>query len=49
MDQARLQLDEQKATTNAALGEARIRSTEDIAQARIDAAKEREIMKQRNQ
>ena len=49
VDQARLQLDEQKATTNAALGEARIRSTEDIAQARIDAAKEREIMKQRNQ
>ena len=49
VDQARLQLDGQKASTNAALGEARIKSTEDIAQARINAAKEREIMKQRNQ
>ena len=49
LDQARLQFDQQKANTNAALGEARIKSTEDIAQARIDAAREREIMKQRNE
>jgi hypothetical protein len=49
MDQARLELDRQKASQNAQLGENRIQSAEDIAAARIDAAREREIMKQRQQ
>ena len=49
MDQARLQLDQQKAQMNAELGQDRIKSAEDIAAARIDAAREREIMKQQQQ
>ena len=47
MDQARLELDRQKASQTAQLGAERIQSAEDIAAARIDAAREREIMKQR--
>ena len=47
VDQARLELDRQKAEQNAQLGAERIQSSEDIVQARIDAAKEREMMKQR--
>ena len=47
MDQQRLALDQQKAATAASLGEGRIQSAEDIAAARIEAAREREIMKQR--
>ena len=47
IDQARLELDRQKAEQNAQLGAERIQSSEDIVQARIDAAREREIMKQR--
>ena len=47
VDQARLELDRQKAEQNAQLGAERIQSSEDIVQARIQAAKEREMMKQR--
>ena len=47
MDRARLNLDTQKASQTAQLGENRIQSAEDIAAARIDAARERELMKQR--
>jgi hypothetical protein len=47
MDKARLNLDTQKASQTVQLGENRIQSAEDIAAARIDAAREREIMKQR--
>jgi hypothetical protein len=47
LDQERLELDKQKAETNARLGEDRIQSSEDIVQARIVAARERELMKQR--
>jgi hypothetical protein len=47
MDKARLDLDRQKASQTAQLGENRIQSAEDIADARIDAAREREMMKQR--
>jgi hypothetical protein len=46
IDQARLSLDQQKAQNTAQLGAARIQSQEEIVQARIDAAKERELMKQ---
>jgi len=46
MDQQRLQLDQRKATMNSELGQDRIQSAEDIAEARIKAAREREIMKQ---
>ena len=46
IDQARLALDQQKAQNTAQLGAARIQSQEDIVQARINAAREREIMKQ---
>mgnify|MGYP003652099658 CR=1 FL=1 len=49
MDQARLVLDQQKAQQNAQLGAQRIQSQEEIVAARIDAAREREMMKQRNQ
>ena len=49
MDKERLQLEEQKAAINADLGEKRIQSAEDIADARINAARERELMKQRQQ
>jgi len=49
MDQQRLQLDQQKAATTAELGQDRIQSAEDIAEARIQAAREREIMKQQQQ
>jgi hypothetical protein len=48
MDKARLDLDRQKASQTAQLGENRIQSAEDIADARIDAAREREMMKQRH-
>ena len=47
VDPARLELDRQKAEQNAQLGAERIQSSEDIVQARIQAAKEREMMKQR--
>jgi len=47
MDRARLNLDRQKASQTAQLGAERIQSAEDIAAARIDAAREREVMKQR--
>jgi len=46
VDQARLALDEQKATNTMSLGKERIASTEEIAAARIKAAREREQMKQ---
>jgi len=46
IDQARLSLDQQKAQNNAQLGSARIESQEGIVAARIQAAREREIMKQ---
>tara|TARA_R110000824_G_scaffold7831_4_gene35409 strand:- start:4576 stop:7005 length:2430 start_codon:yes stop_codon:yes gene_type:complete len=49
MDQQRLQLDQQKAAMTAELGQDRIQSSEDIAEARIQAAREREIMKQQKQ
>jgi hypothetical protein len=49
MDQQRLQLDQQKAAMTAELGQDRIQSAEDIAEARIQAAREREIMKQQQQ
>jgi hypothetical protein len=48
IDQARLALDQQKAQNNAQLGAARIDSQEGIVAARINAAREREIMKQQN-
>ena len=47
IDEQRLALEKEKTAINAKLGGERIQSTEDIAQARIDAAREREIMKQR--
>ena len=46
IDQARIKLDTEKAAANAALGNKRIESAEDMTQARIDAAREREILKQ---
>jgi hypothetical protein len=49
IDEQRLALEKEKTAINARLGEERIKSTEDIADARIDAAKERELMKQRQQ
>ncbi len=47
-DQARLALDQQKAENAAQLGAARIQSQEEIVQARINAAREREMMKQQS-
>ena len=49
IDEQRLALERQKAETNAVLGAERIKSNEEMVQARIDAAKEREILKQRQQ
>ena len=49
VDQARLALDQQKAQQNAQLGAQRIQSQEGIVEARIQAAREREMIKQRNQ
>jgi hypothetical protein len=49
IDQARLALDQQKSQANTQLGMERIQSQEDMVAARIDAARERELMKQRNQ
>jgi len=46
IDQARLSLDTEKAQNTALLGAQRIQSQEEIVQARIDAARERELMKQ---
>ena len=46
VDQARLELDGQKASNTMSLGKERIASAEEIAAARIQAAREREIMKQ---
>ena len=46
IDQARLSLDQQKAQNTAQLGAERIQSQEDIVAARIQAARERELMKQ---
>jgi len=46
VDQARLELDGQKAINTMSLGKQRIASAEEIAAARMRAAKEREIMKQ---
>jgi len=46
VDKARLSLDEQKATNTMSLGKERIASTEEIAAARIQAAREREMIKQ---
>ena len=48
VDQSRLVLDRQKAETTARLGAERIQSSEEIVQARIDAARERELMKQQD-
>ena len=48
IDQSRLTLDQQKAETTARLGAERIQSSEEIVQARIEAARERELMKQQN-
>ena len=49
IDQQRLQLDRQRAADNARLGEERIQSSEDQTAARIEAARERELMKQQEQ
>ena len=49
IDKQRLALEKEKTDINAQLGAERIQSTEDIAQARIDAAREREVMKQRQE
>ena len=49
IDQARLSLDQQKAQNNAQLGADRIQSQEGIVAARIQAARERERMKQQSQ
>ena len=46
IDQASLSLDREKADNTAQLGAARIQSQEEIVQARIQAARERELMKQ---
>jgi len=46
IDQARLALDQQKAQSTANLGAQRIQSQEEIVEARIQAAREREMMKQ---
>ena len=46
-DQARLALDTQKAENNARLGAERIQSNEEIVAARIQAAREREMMRQK--
>ena len=48
-DQARLALDQQKAQASTKLGMERIQSQEEIVAARIQAAREREMMKQRSQ
>ena len=48
IDEKRLALDKEKTNINAQLGSDRIQSTEDIAQARMDAARERELMKQQH-
>ena len=44
-----MRLEKEKAQTNAVLGAERIKSNEEMVQARIDAAREREILKQRQQ
>ena len=49
IDEQRLALEKEKAQTNAVLGAERIKSNEEMVQARIDAAREREILKQRQQ
>ena len=49
VDQSRLALDQQKAQANTKLGMERIQSQEGIVAARIQAAREREMMKQRSQ
>ena len=49
IDQARLALDQQKAQATTQLGMERIQSQEEIVASRIEAARERELMKQRNQ
>ena len=46
VDKARLALDQEKADNTVSLGKERIASAEEIAAARIQAAREREIMKQ---
>jgi hypothetical protein len=46
VDQARLALDQEKADNTVSLGKERIASTEEIAAARIKAARERELLKQ---
>jgi len=46
VDQARLELDTKKARNTLSLGKERIASTEEIAAARIKAARERELLKQ---
>ena len=46
VDKARLALDQEKADNTASLGKERIASTEEIAAARMQAAYERELMKQ---
>jgi len=46
VDQARLSLDQEKADNTLALGKERIASSEEIVAARIQAARERELLKQ---
>jgi hypothetical protein len=46
IDQARLSLDQEKADNTVSLGKERIASSEEIVAARIQAARERELMKQ---
>ena len=46
VDKARLALDQEKADNTASLGKERIASTEEISAARMQAAYERELMKQ---
>jgi hypothetical protein len=48
IDLQRLELDKQKNANTVALGNQRIQSNEGIVDARIDAAREREIMKLRS-
>ena len=49
IDQARLALDQQKAQSNAQLGAKRIETQKEIVASRIQAAREREMLKQRAQ
>jgi hypothetical protein len=49
IDSQKLALEKEKTSLNAQLGQDRIQSTEEIAEARMAAAKEREAMRQSQQ